>query len=529
MKKYSIKAFAALLLLLVFNQSCTDLDEELFDQVTADSFFKTEEEFISALGAAYTSLYGYTGHNSYFTTQEVSSDELMIPQRGGDWFDGGLWLRTHRHQFDWNDPNFNNAWNFLYGGVNTTNRLLFQFNELLESGAVEEELAGPFLSELKILRAFWYFLLLDTFGNVPLVTQFDVPDNFLPETETRANVYAFVEQELLANINDLSRATDGTTYGRMQYWAAQTLLAKLYLNAEVYTGTPQWEKALAACNEVINSGNYSLEGAYFANFNIDNSGSNENIWSIPYDKVFATGFNLVQQTLHYSSQNTFNLRDQPWNGYCSLQEFYESYDDSDIRKGVSGNQQIRGNFLAGPQFDSDGKTPIVDVTFNAALEEAAVGTSGPEVVFTPELNELEPNACRQCGVRVGKFEYEVGGTPDMSNDFPIFRYADVLLMKAEALWRINKGDSEALALVNQIRTRAGVEPFDALDADGANLLAERGREMFYEGWRRQDLIRFGVWGEEWDFKPSSEPCKQLWPIPFPQIEANPSLTQNPCF
>ena len=446
--------------------------------------------------------------------QEVSSDEIMIPQRGADWFDGGVWLRTHRHEFTAEDPQYNNAWSNLYGGVSTCNRLIFQFEQL---GTPE---ADAFIAELKVLRALYYWWLMDSFGNVPLVEKFDVEPGFIPDQSDRGTIYAFVVNELENNVNKLSRAVDGTTYARMNYYVGKALQAKVYMNAEVYTGTPRWSEAVAAIDEIMNSGEYSLEANYFANFNTDNSSSKENIFVVPYDEVFAGGFNLAQMTLHYGSQATFNLTAQPWNGYCTLQEFYNSYDDDDARKGEFGNQSIRGNFHAGPQFASDG----------TRIEDASAGPNdpdGPPLTFTPEVNELFPNALRQAGARVGKYEFKVGATPNLSNDAPIFRLADFVMMKGEAMWRMDNGSEEALDLFNQVRERAGVEPFDELTEE--NMLAERGREMFYEGARRQDLIRFGRFGDAWFDKPASDPNKTLFPIPQPQINSNSKLVQNPGF
>jgi len=202
-----------------------------------------------------------------------------------------------------------------------------------------------------------------------------------------------------------------------------------------------------------------------------------------------------------------------------LEEFYNSYDDTDVRKGKWGDQKTRGNFIAGPQYFSNGKDQLMD----SGAEDA--DPDGPGVVFTPEINEHFPNALRQAGVRIGKYEFKNGGRPDLSNDFPIFRYGDVVLMKAEALWRQDAGSAEALALVNQIRERAGVASLGALTAE--DLLAERGREMFYENHRRTDLIRFGRYNDAWDFKPASDPSKNIFPIPRAALDANPNLAQNP--
>ncbi len=511
------KALLMLAFLTPFTQSCTNLDEEVYGQLTDANFPTTEEQFISALGATYTSLYGWANHNSIFSLQEISSDEMMIPHRGADWFDGGQWLRVHRHEYTPTEESINNGWNFLFGGVNNCNRVIDLFDQLVADGKVDAAQAAAFIGEVKVLRALFYYWLLDAYGNVPIVSSFSTAEAN-PPTKSRAEVYAFIESELNANVPNLERKKDGSTYARMNYYAGKALQAKLYLNAEVYTGTAQWDAAIAACNEVINSGLYSIESDYFTNFNTNNSGSNENVFVIPYDEQNATGFNLAQMTLHYSSQATFQLQAQPWNGYCTLQEFYESYDDADKRKGVYGNQSVRGNFLAGPQFAADG-TRLID----AGAE--ANDPDGQPLTFTPEINEHFPNALRQAGARVGKFEIAKGATPDLANDFPILRYSDVLLMKAEALFRKNAGDAEALALVNQVRARAGVPDYASLTND--NLLAERGREFFYEGWRRQDLIRFGAYGDTWDFKPASGPTKRIFPIPAQQVNANPRLVQNP--
>lgn len=495
--------------LLAFNNSCTNLDEELYSSVTFDNFFKSDEEFIAALGAAYSSLVGLMGnHNAYWSAQEVSSDEMMIPQRGGDWYDGGQWLRMFRHEYLPTEDAFNNAWGQLFGGVSACNRLIEQFSAITGDRAAA---AKAFVAELRAIRALDYYLLLDMFGNVPIVTSFKTADA-APTTQSRAAVYAFVEKELTESLPDITADVSGATYARMTKWAVNGLLAKLYINAERYTGTAQWDKAVTAADAIINSGKYSLEGNFFTNFKTDNSGSKENIFAIPYDKVFAQGFNLPQMTLHYESQKTFNLTDQPWNGYCSVEEFYNSFDNADVRK---------KSFLAGPQFSSGG-TPLTDGGAEANDPD------GKGLNFTPAINEHFPNCLRQAGVRIGKFEFASGATPNLSNDFPILRLSDIMLVKAEALFRKNAGDATALALVNQIRSRAAVAPLASLTAN--DLLAERGREMFAEGWRRQDLIRFGKYADARKWKPAdAKPCLDIFPIPTAQINANKNLKQNSCY
>lgn len=499
MKKYLDKSFLFLSFMLLISPSCTDLEEDLYSEITSDNFYQTEDDFISALGAAYTNLYGIMG--AYYRLQEISSDEMVVPQRGQDWYDGGVWIRLHKQQYTFEDPAIGGGWTFCYNGINACNRLIEEFE------AVQAGLSGAdrIISELKVLRAMYYLWLLDLYGNVPIVDKFTVPADFLPANNSRQEVFDFVESEVKQNIDNLDTELSVSNYGRMTKWSAEAMLAKLYLNAEVYTGTPRWQDALAACDTIINSGNYSLEDNYFTNFETDNSGSLENILVVPYDQRFAGGMSLHRVTLHMANKATYNLTVSPVNGFCSLQEFYESYEDEDARK---------DNFLVGVQYSAEGDT-LFDPSANNA-----------PIIFTPEINEIQPNAYRDAGVRIGKFEIEMGATGNLSNDFPIFRFGDILLMKAEALWRLNPGDGTALAIVNQIRGRAGVEPFTSLTAE--NILAERGREMFSESYRRQDLIRFGRYNEPWEFKEEASPeYVNIFPIPRPQLNSNKNLKQNP--
>ena len=519
---FPLKVVLISAIIMAVMPACTNLDEELFSEVTADSFFKNEDELISALGAAYTSLYSYMGTTSLYAAQEVSSDALVVPTRGPDWGDGGHWVRLHQHLWTTEDPTVNNTWNFLFAGVNACNRLIFQFSELKDNGG-DASLIDPFIIELEALRAVYYLWLMDLYGNVPIVTQFAGADP-TPVNNTRAEVYQFVEEALLNAVDKVSANVDGTTYGRVNKMVVHMALAKLYLNAEVYKGTAEWSKCVEQCNIIINSGNYALEPDYFNNFNVDNSGSAEFIFAIPYDAVFAGGFNIVMQSLSYINQQTYSLAAQPWNGWCTVEDFYNSYSDDDLRKGKpnteDGPSTVRGNFLIGPQWDVTGKVRLEDAGHEAN------DLDGPPYTFRAQINEIAPNAWREAGARIAKFEFEIGGQPNMNNDFPIYRYADVLLMKAEALWRLGSDTGEALDLVNQIRTRAGVAEYTEADLTAENLLAERGREMFVECHRRTDLIRFGQFTEEWWEKPAEPEWKELFPIPRNQIDANPNLNQN---
>lgn len=537
----------SIFVMLLMVSSCTDLEESINSQVEADKFLKTEEELLSAMGDAYGPLTRWGGNTGNSSNNEISSDEVIVTQKGADWEDGGIWIRLKRHTFAYDDPNINNAWLDLFSGVNNANRLIFQFESSLEQGLSTQEEVAPLIAEMRVLRAFYYLQLLDNFGNVPIITSFtDAEESPSQESqnfqEGRTAVFNFVEKQVMENMDLLSEDVDDT-YGRVNKWVAHMILAKLYLNAEVYTGNPRWDDVITQTDAIINSGNFSMTANYRNNFIVDNQDSPEFIFAIPYDQVFLQGFNLVMMTNHVAAQAMFDLQQQPWNGYAAMEEFYVSYIDPQQNPGPQGEvfgtdptsdsvgvEKVQGtlddrlsNFIVGPAISTSGKQ-IEDGGATAA------DPNGKPISFHPKIFNLEPNGLRQAGARIGKFEFEIGAAADMNNDFPIYRYTDVLLMKAEALWRINPSDLEALRLVNMVRERAGVDDFLQLTAD--RLLAERGREMFYEIFRRQDLIRFdGEVGETryndpWKFKEQSPSWRNVFPIPRDQIEANPNLVQH---
>jgi hypothetical protein len=214
------------------------------------------------------------------------------------------------------------------------------------------------------------------------------------------------------------------------------------------------------------------------------------------------------RTLHYNSNLTFDMTAGPWNGFAVMHDHYNSYEDGDKRK--------EGYFLVGQQYASDG-SPLTDQ-----------GAGGENLVFDPFIPALNMDASytaveiRMSGARVKKFEIKIGAKDNLSNDFPLFRYADVLLMKAEAMIRQgNNGDE----YINQIRNRAGAAPFSGASLD--DVLAERGREFFWEAHRRSDLIRFGKFNQSWWEKGVSSPDRNAFPIPQWAIDANPKLADAP--
>ncbi len=496
--KYTISAAV-----LATAVSCTKLEEKVESQLTPENFPTTPAQFIALSGPAYTPMRNYTGN--FFNLSETTTDECVVPTRGGDWADGGNWRNMHYHDWTPTHSFFNDSWGWLYGAIANCNRII---ETITEAGDLPGK--AQTLAEVKTQRAFYYFLLMDLFGNVPIVTEFrEAPE--APEQSTRSEVFDFIVSEVNSALPDLSDATGNPTYGRPNKWVAHTLLGKMYLNGEVYTGTSKLTEAEAALIEVINSGKFSLTGDFLSMFKPDNGPAiSESIFAIPFDaQKAASDMNFQMRTLHYKSRFTFDLPVDPWNGFCTLASFYNTYNDP--------NDQRNNIWLVGPQFASNG-TPLID---NAA-----------QVNYTPNLgpdfNQGGTDQGRSAGVRNVKYYPDSksnGG--NQNNDFIVFRYADVLLMKAEVLLRKASPDAAAaLQIVNEIRGVRGAADLGAVTIN--SLYDERGRELAWEGWRRNDMIRFGRWESPFGYNPGGHPVtRRLFPIPAPRIGANPNLEQNP--
>ncbi|MCK5343501.1 MAG: RagB/SusD family nutrient uptake outer membrane protein, partial [Candidatus Heimdallarchaeota archaeon] len=333
----------------------------------------------------------------------------------------------------------------------------------------------------------------------------------------RQEVYNFIESELLEVKNDLSKETGLSYYGRINYYAAQMILAKLYINAEIYTGTARWDDAMAACDTLIQSGKYSLSADFFDNFVEDATSSPEHILGIHFDQVLAPAFEIHLFTLHYNLVSKYGFEDNSWNGISAQETLFNYFEENDLR---------RNGLLFGPQYDNEGNQ-IEDPSyekFDPTNPTNPIDPDGAGLNLMPNINMLEPNCLRQAGARLAKFPFIEGSDRYTSNDFPIFRYADVLLMKAELLLRT--GGSGADELVNEVRARAGVDPISGVTLE--ILLDERARELFAEGHRRSDMIRFGVYFDtRWEKPDVSASHVSIWPIPESQINANSNLAQNP--
>ena len=476
----------AWLLAWLIVEGCTNLDEEVFDQALQSEWGKTQEQRDALIGPLYASLSDYFAH---FEALNCVTDEQLAPSRGGDWSEPE-WRFLEEHTWPTDYWQFDGLWTWCYNSIAKINQQM----------PISDDQT---VAELRALRAFYHYILLDNFGNVIIADKVE-SDGSSPEQSDKVEVYNFVESELLEVLPTLS--TDvRANYGRMSKYVAHMILAKLYLNAGVFTGTPQWSKAIVQCDSIIDSNKFAIADNFLSNFSITNQNSTETILATPFDKSKKTGFYNSVIGLHYLNQLTYDLGYAPWNGYCTYAEFYDSFEDGDLRKNM---------WITGQQYDSKGE-PLFD--------------DGEPAVFTKDIPAFAMPAgtvARLAGYRNGKYEIQRGNSaPDQDNDFVIFRLADVFLMRGEAYFRLGD-EAKALDDINFIRTKRIAPEFTSpLTAD--MILAERGRELAFEFHRRQDLIRFDQFTKAWKFKPVSPKTRELYPIPFNQISLNPNLTQNP--
>ena len=482
--------------------SCTDISENIYDQYPADEFYATPEGTNSLLAGIYAQIpgeftrdgyagVGYAGaDNGWYDMNCMSSDEQVIPHRNdGNWQQD--FARFHKHGWLPTEGIINNTWNWLY-------RCIFKANlsiQLLEKANAD----ASKIAEAKVLRSFFYYLLIDDFGDVPFFTDNNTPSDQIPQA-SRKEVYNFIVKELKENAELLSNTKGGEYYGRFNKWAAYTLLAKVYLNAEVYTGEAKWTECLAACNKVSEGGFTLHSGAADAGSPLGNkyyelfgdvSPQDETILSI-YATVDVLSRNVYAVRSLYGPHGITALPYNGWNGTIVPKGFYLKYADNDIRK---------KQFLAGEQPGG----------INYTLDVASIDL---------------PGADPQAGVRNIKF-YPAGANTGggASNDFPIYRYADVVLMMAECNVRLGNSGA-AKSFIDSIRLRAG------LDALGANptlddIYNERGFELNWEGHRRQDMIRFNKFLLANEFRAESASFRKLFPIPTAALNANKALKQNP--
>lgn len=483
---------------------CTDLTEEVFEAIPSDKYPEDENQVATMTVNAYATLRTFADDEGWwFLAQEISGDGIVFPTRDADWDDGGKWRVMHQHSWSDDVEGVNRMWSLFWNGITTCNQLLFNLNNLPSSDLIEQK-----KKEVEVLRALFYYYIIDNYGDAPYITSFvDAPEK--PFKASRAAIFDSITNSLENNL-PLLKAIDNK-YMATRYLAF-ALLAKLYANAEIYTGTAQWQKALQYTDSVI-AGPYIFATDFKEPFVTNNENSSEIIFSIPYHEDNFQGFRLHMRTLHYQHNLTYDMNVGPWNGCCAVPTFFDTYDDTDLRKNAW--------YIYGPQYDSKG-SPIIESTTSKPLNiDPNIPAVRMDATYTVEQ-------IRTSGARIGKYEIKKGAKENLSNDFPLFRLSDFYLLKAELEIRLgNNGDS----WVNPIRKRAGVNDFTNATLD--DILAERGRELVAEGIRRQDLIRYKKFTNMWWGKGDNQggvagdPKVNTFPIPKWATEANTNLLEDP--
>ncbi len=497
---------------------CSFLIVSLFSCSKLQERFRGELETVNTanikasdlLKTAYNELNGPFQTGDLWNASEITSDEAIAPTRGPDWDDNGQWRALQAHSWNADQGQLRGAFNGLLGAQFAAS-LVLTFNPTAQEAA-----------EARFLRALSMFSVLDGWDQVPYR---DDLSNYkiVPKTLKGTEAADFIISELNAIMNDLPATGPAYVANRN---GAKALLMKLYLNKGVYANraSPSFDAGdmaqVVTLSDQIAASSYSLNTNYFDNFAPNNdSKSTENIYTL-LNQPNVRGGNVRGNVFAVSH---YNMNPGGWNGWATLSDFYDKFDATDQRRGLNyiypgalpnpGNRQNVG-FLLGQQYN---------LTTDAALQDR----KGNPLKFTAtvKLRETDVNTLEATGIRVIKYPFDYATSGDQKdNDWAIFRFADVMLMKAEALLRM--GDAPgALVIVNTLRVKRGILPIAILDLNG--LFDERGREMYWEGWRRNDQIRFGKWLQAWQEKPASDATALLFPIPSSQLAVNPNLTQNP--
>lgn len=571
MKQYII---GSMLLSSILLASCS-LEETPRSKFSEEEAFSTPKlVYVNTVANVYSSigngLYGSDG-GSVHTFQEFSSDASMIPGRQGDWLDGGAWQNIFLHNFESSVSKYNDVWNNLYRVIGLANSSIDRLNKYLG----EHPEYADYVYELRALRAIYYYYVMDLFGQVPLVVSSEVNANEVAQSN-RSDVFKFVTSELAECIPHLSgqkSQNEGEYYGRITKAVAYMCMAKCAINAPVYTiddttptcysafvGTDKSGKATASeeqgktisemgkkinitldgetrnawetaayCADQIASLGYRLQPSYADNFIVANQNSVENIWTRPNDCVNykIEDYNIVR-TLHYNHGGAIGY--QGWNGACSSKQQMLVYGYGT----ANPDPRLKLNFYTDKDYmEETGK----------AVEDGATGKDleyMPLAVKVDFSADDDPHAMKCAGARMKKYEFDKSTTQQYSfnNDLVIWRYADALLLKAEAAYRMGN-KAEALTIVNEIRARVAATPRTELTLN--DILDERMLELAWEGVRRPDQIRFCTFTEPTvdrfngvthnasagDYNDDTQGYTIVYPIPYAVLNLNKKLKQNP--
>jgi len=543
---------------IMLGLGCTKLDQQLGNTLTPSQASTTISASLLLQGA-YNDLAGsFQGQDQVFSLEENSTDESLVPTRAGDWDDNGVWRVVHNHTWTADHSQVLNVFNSL-------NKINFDATNVLSFSPTAEQAA-----EARFLRAYALFYLLDLYGQFPIRNP---GDNLLnpPVVQSGATAANFIISELNAVIPVLS-ASNGTTHATPD--AAKVLLmhALLQRGAWATPSNPTFADAdmlqvISLGQSIMSSGKYSYNKDYFANFNVTNSTSPELILAYPNTSGAAVAGGIPNSgpqgrwmmTLHYNSYGHTGqgiYTNAGWNGFSTISDFYNSFNPNQSTSAfVYGPADTIADTRMGGRYRAD-NTPFSGLRPGLLVGQqydekgvARVDRKGNPLAFQPAIspdmketgNNLEITGIR--GVKYVPDFSKSDGTyynTNSGNWLVLMRYPDVVLMVAEAKMRSTSAtdNAGALSLVNGLRAVRGATPFTTMTLapttkivdDPANpntLIGERGREFWWESYRRTDLIRFGLFNQIWQYKPTDDPHYLVYPIPTQALSSNPNLKQNP--
>lgn len=497
---------------LVVPMACTDLEENVLDQQLGEDLINNPNNIESLINPPYASLRRTIEWYDYWALQQISTDETAFPTRGSDWYDNGAWQQLHLHTWTPDHIRLRNVWDALSQGVSRANTAMHYIGQFEQTA-----LTAQYINEARFLRAYYMYLMVDLFGQVPYREASELDFSKTPQVMDRKTATDFIISEVNAVLPNLKTSAEVTSE-RVTQGAANALLAKIYLNYQVYGGEPKWAQAIEAADKVINSGEYTVTTDYWSMFQYTVADHPEFILTVPMgDEVdMGSGSVWINFTLHYNQ--VFGTYTSFWNGGTTTIDFVNTFDqgndarfrDDRIKPQTGFNQ----GFLIGQQYGPDGK--------------ALTTRSGAPLIFTPDFSLT--NSSEAQGIRVVKF----GPNPQTQrqfnspNDFPLLRISDIYLVRAEAKFRNNDaaGALEDINAVRSKRSAAGKTLPLLTTVTLDDILNERGYELYWEGHRRQDLVRFGRFTNAWQEKPATDPIRNLYPIPTSALDVNENLTQN---
>lgn len=540
--------------------SC-DLDEKFYSEVTPDTFFTSPESTYAVLCRPFTHWKWYIGADRWYL-QELTTDEMVCPKRGSDWYNSGEYYRLHYHTWSPDDRFVVNTYDGTTGGIS---RALEAKSDLqgVDYNAIglNDAVKADHINQLNAITAYFYMRGLDYFGGMPIY--YSVDDDLCARSTAR-ETYAHIETLLKDAIPALSKKTTlgASEDGYFKQAAAAALLAQLYFNAVAYIGEEHFDECAEICRDIIGGvyGTYELDKTWYGPHCFDNNTSPEVIWTVPSENSKVEWNWYFKYFYHYSAYEYFGIETAGYNGFMltpsldpqgryytqwKLGSPYRKFNDKDLRKKpyrYLGSRKYEGMFLVGDQTNPNnpsqqclGQKEYSGKVINLVDQVARFSEVGTKYNSVAELTSTMADGEENSGVRLVK-----APQPNLDDkllrwnpDCPVIRLSEIYYMLAEC--ELRAGDRKTAAgLINQVRGRnfeGGVDPnpVTADNLDEYRMLDEWMIEFLGEGRRRTDLIRWDKFVTEswWDHTPLNDKNKNLFPIPNSAISANNLIEQNP--